>query len=86
MTIFRGSGKSKGKTSWTGEAERQDYQTVVDFLQSGTRATPLGTLTEQHDSGTGTPAGTKNVYDETGTEIDPPRLPPLSRFILAVSP
>ncbi|GJJ68806.1 hypothetical protein EMPS_01152 [Entomortierella parvispora] len=79
---FRGSGKSKGKTSWTGEAERQDYQTVVDFLQSGTRATPLGASTERHDSGTGTPASTK-VYDETGEEIDPPRLPSMSRFILA---
>ncbi|KAG0046414.1 hypothetical protein BGZ83_008427 [Gryganskiella cystojenkinii] len=70
---FRGCGKSKGKTSWTGEAERQDYQTAVDFLQSGTPAYPFST-----------PAPwSGKVYDETGAEIDRPRLPPISRFILS---
>ncbi|KAI8386980.1 Alpha/Beta hydrolase protein [Blakeslea trispora] len=28
---FRGCGKSKGKTSWTGMPERQDYQAVIDY-------------------------------------------------------
>ncbi|KAG0283787.1 hypothetical protein BGZ96_011838 [Linnemannia gamsii] len=86
---FRGCGKSKGKTSWLGEAEREDYQTVVDFLQSGSRT---GTSTshlnnpaeaERRDSGTGSPASNRAVFDETGREIDPPRIPFLSRFILS---
>ncbi|KAF9901988.1 hypothetical protein EC991_005425 [Linnemannia zychae] len=86
---FRGCGKSKGKTSWFGEAEREDYQTVVDFLQSrsrtGSSASHLSTSTtnERHDSGTGSPASNRAVFDETGREIDPPRLPFLSRFILS---
>ncbi|KAI9807926.1 MAG: hypothetical protein M1825_005232 [Sarcosagium campestre] len=29
---FRGAGRSKGKTSWTGSAERADYMSVVCFL------------------------------------------------------
>ncbi|KAI9257401.1 hypothetical protein BY458DRAFT_412006, partial [Sporodiniella umbellata] len=29
---FRGSGRSKGRTSWTGMPEREDYQAVMDFL------------------------------------------------------
>ncbi|KAG0189174.1 hypothetical protein DFQ28_003753 [Apophysomyces sp. BC1034] len=29
---FRGCGRSEGKTSWTGMSEREDYQTVVDYL------------------------------------------------------
>ncbi|KAF9095561.1 hypothetical protein BGX23_000333 [Mortierella sp. AD031] len=83
---FRGCGKSKGKTSWFGEAEREDYQTIVDFLQSGSRtgsSTSHLNSPEQHDSGTRTPASNRAVYDETGREIDPPRLPFLSRFILS---
>lgn len=27
---FRGCGKSKGRTSWTGMPEREDYMAVVD--------------------------------------------------------
>ncbi|KAG0068962.1 hypothetical protein BGZ90_000378 [Linnemannia elongata] len=84
---FRGCGKSKGKTSWFGEAEREDYQTVVDFLQSGSRTgtstSHLNNILEQRDSGTGSPASNRAVFDETGREIDPPRLPFLSRFILS---
>ncbi|KAG0062787.1 hypothetical protein BGZ89_010394 [Linnemannia elongata] len=84
---FRGCGKSKGKTSWFGEAEREDYQTVVDFLQSGSRTgtstSHLNNIPEQRDSGTGSPASNRAVFDETGREIDPPRLPFLSRFILS---
>ncbi|KAF9339372.1 hypothetical protein BGZ91_006137 [Linnemannia elongata] len=84
---FRGCGKSKGKTSWFGEAEREDYQTVVDFLQSGsstgTSTSHLNNILEQRDSGTGSPASNRAVFDETGREIDPPRLPFLSRFILS---
>ncbi|KAK3843685.1 MAG: hypothetical protein J3R72DRAFT_107561 [Linnemannia gamsii] len=85
---FRGCGKSKGKTSWFGEAEREDYQTVVDFLQSGSRTGSSTShlnspTTDRHDSGTGSPASNRAVFDETGNEIDPPRLPFLSRFILS---
>lgn len=29
---FRGCGKSQGKTSWTGQAERDDYMSLVDYL------------------------------------------------------
>lgn len=29
---FRGCGKSKGKTSWTGMAERDDYISVMEYL------------------------------------------------------
>ena len=29
---FRGCSKSKGKTSWTGMPEREDYISVVDYL------------------------------------------------------
>ncbi|KAI8992293.1 Alpha/Beta hydrolase protein [Pilobolus umbonatus] len=29
---FRGSGQSKGKTSWTGMPEREDYLSVIDYL------------------------------------------------------
>lgn len=86
---YRGCGKSKGKTSWFGEAEREDYQTVVDFLQSGSRTgtstSHLNNIPEQRDSGTGSPASNRAVFDETGREIDPPRLPFLSRFILSVT-
>ncbi|CEP11457.1 hypothetical protein [Parasitella parasitica] len=28
---FRGCGKSKGRTSWTGMPEREDYMSVVDY-------------------------------------------------------
>ncbi|KAG0372099.1 hypothetical protein BGX24_000740 [Mortierella sp. AD032] len=85
---FRGCGKSKGKTSWFGEAEREDYQTIVDFLQSGSRTGSSTShlnspTTDRHDSGTGSPASNRAVFDETGNEIDPPRLPFLSRFILS---
>ncbi|KAG9072555.1 hypothetical protein KI688_000326 [Linnemannia hyalina] len=84
---FRGCGKSKGRTSWFGEAEREDYQTVVDFLQSGSRTgtstSHLSNNPEQRDSGTGSPASNRAVFDETGREIDSPRLPFLSRFILS---
>ncbi|KAI7868712.1 Alpha/Beta hydrolase protein [Spinellus fusiger] len=31
---FRGSGRSEGRTSWTGMAEREDYDSVVDYLLS----------------------------------------------------
>ncbi|KAF9151258.1 hypothetical protein BG015_006894 [Linnemannia schmuckeri] len=84
---FRGCGKSKGSTSWFGEAEREDYQTVVDFLQSGSRTgtstSHLNNSPERRDSGSGSPASSRAVFDETGREIDPPRLPFLSRFILS---
>ncbi|KAF0352005.1 alpha/beta-hydrolase [Gigaspora margarita] len=29
---FRGSGKSKGRTSWSGEPECEDYKTMLEFL------------------------------------------------------
>lgn len=29
---FRGSGKSKGRTSWTGEPENDDFKTMLNFL------------------------------------------------------
>lgn len=29
---FRGCGKSQGKTSWTGQGEREDYMSVVEYL------------------------------------------------------
>ncbi|CAB4378601.1 unnamed protein product [Rhizophagus irregularis] len=29
---FRGSGKSKGRTSWTGEPENNDFRTMLNFL------------------------------------------------------
>jgi alpha/beta superfamily hydrolase len=32
---FRGCGKSKGKTSWTGLPEREDYISVMDYLLKG---------------------------------------------------
>ncbi|KAG0298130.1 hypothetical protein BGZ98_000320 [Dissophora globulifera] len=84
---FRGCGKSKGKTSWTGEAEREDYQTVVDFLQSGSHAgsSHLENMDGLRDSGTSTPAPvwSGKVFDEMGQEIAVPRLPFMSRFILS---
>ncbi|KAG0017107.1 hypothetical protein BGZ82_000843 [Podila clonocystis] len=73
---FRGCGKSKGRTSWFGEAEREDYQTVIDFLQSG------GSPSSVHAS-QDVPRQSPKVYDESGNEITPPRLPFLSRFILS---
>ncbi|KAF9273418.1 hypothetical protein BGZ68_001526 [Mortierella alpina] len=81
---FRGCGKSKGRTSWFGEAERDDYQTIVDFLQSGSRSgsaqidSSLGQGSENKGS-----TGRMKVYDETGREIEAPRIPSLSRFILS---
>lgn len=30
--FFRGCGRSKGRTSWTGMPERGDYQAVIDHL------------------------------------------------------
>ncbi|KAG0003953.1 hypothetical protein BGZ80_004984 [Entomortierella chlamydospora] len=76
---FRGCGKSKGRTSWFGEAEREDYQTIVDFLQSGSR------LGGSHFERGDTPSvWSGKVYDETGQEIESPRIPSLSRFILIV--
>ncbi|KAI1317949.1 hypothetical protein EDD11_007471 [Mortierella claussenii] len=81
-----GCGKSKGKTSWFGEAERDDYQTIVDFLQSGSHPgrNHLESA-EQNDSakGTSTAAWSGKIYDETGSQIDSPRLPFISRFILS---
>ncbi|KAG0024825.1 hypothetical protein BGZ81_007584 [Podila clonocystis] len=73
---FRGCGKSKGRTSWFGEAEREDYQTIIDFLQSG------GSPSSVHD-GQDVPRQAPKVYNESGNEITPPRLPFLSRFILS---
>ncbi|KAG9306316.1 hypothetical protein G9A89_018199 [Geosiphon pyriformis] len=32
---FRGSGRSKGSTSWTGEPENGDYSTMLEFLAHG---------------------------------------------------
>ncbi|KAF9952704.1 hypothetical protein BGZ72_005992 [Mortierella alpina] len=80
---FRGCGKSKGRTSWFGEAERDDYQTIVDFLQGGSLSgsTQLDNAI-QHTENKGSAARMK-VYDETGREIEPPRIPSLSRFILS---
>ncbi|KAF9182720.1 hypothetical protein BGZ51_004486 [Haplosporangium sp. Z 767] len=82
---FRGCGKSKGKTSWFGEAERDDYQTIIDFLQSGSHlgSSRLENAQQKPLSSTGTSPWNGKVYDETGREIDPPRLPFLSRFILS---
>ncbi|KAI8602115.1 hypothetical protein EDD21DRAFT_372744 [Dissophora ornata] len=85
---FRGCGKSKGKTSWTGEAEREDYQTIIDFLQSGSHSGSSQLKnTDQHDrdSGSSTPGFGWNgkIYNELGREIDAPRLPFMSRFILS---
>jgi alpha/beta superfamily hydrolase len=37
---FRGCGKSKGKTSWTGMSERDDYITVMDYLLSSNEKYP----------------------------------------------
>lgn len=74
-----GCGKSKGRTSWFGEAEREDYQTVIDFLQSG------GNPSSSFHSSEDVPRQAPKVYDESGNEITPPRLPFLSRFILSVS-
>ncbi|KAG0086663.1 hypothetical protein BGZ92_007977 [Podila epicladia] len=74
---FRGCGKSKGRTSWFGEAEREDYQTVIDFLQSG------GSLPSSVHAGADVPRQASKVYDESGNEITPPRLPFLSRFVLS---
>ncbi|KAF9581973.1 hypothetical protein BGW38_000825 [Lunasporangiospora selenospora] len=85
---FRGCGKSKGRTSWTGEAEREDYQTVIDFLQSGSRS---GTFQRKDGEEVGAagpqkkssqPTWNRKVFDEMGHEIDLPRLPFISRFIL----
>ncbi|KAF9928273.1 hypothetical protein BGZ67_007081 [Mortierella alpina] len=77
---FRGCGKSKGRTSWFGEAERDDYQTIVDFLQSGSYS---GSAQLDRGSENRGSAGKMKVYDETGREIEPPRIPSLSRFILS---
>ncbi|KAF9316609.1 hypothetical protein BG006_003505 [Podila minutissima] len=74
---FRGCGKSKGRTSWFGEAEREDYQTVIDFLQSG------GSPPSSFHAGEEVPRQAPRVYDESGNEITPPRLPFLSRFVLS---
>ncbi|KAF9217879.1 hypothetical protein BGZ59_008987 [Podila verticillata] len=74
---FRGCGKSKGRTSWFGEAEREDYQTMIDFLQSG--GSPSSSFYPGEDVHRQAP----KVYDESGNEITPPRLPFLSRFILS---
>ncbi|KAG0240825.1 hypothetical protein BGX31_001622 [Mortierella sp. GBA43] len=70
-------GRSKGRTSWFGEGEREDYQTIVEFLQSGSH--PRG---ERVTGGSKTSGWSGKIYDETGREIDPPRLPFLSRFVL----
>ncbi|KAG0355097.1 hypothetical protein BC939DRAFT_473217 [Gamsiella multidivaricata] len=83
---FRGCGRSKGKTSWFAEAERDDYQTVVDFLQSGSyaRNSHLGKTEDRDASGTNASAAWNGkVFDETGRQVDTPRLPFLSRFILS---
>lgn len=32
---FRGCGKSKGRTSWTAMAEREDYMSIVDYALEG---------------------------------------------------
>ncbi|KAF9198121.1 hypothetical protein BGZ49_001168 [Haplosporangium sp. Z 27] len=77
---FRGCGKSKGRTSWFGEGEREDYQTIIDVLQSGSH--PGSSHLESQGSGAGTPSWSGKAYDETGREIDLPRIPFLSRFIL----
>ncbi|KAG0335025.1 hypothetical protein BG004_000170 [Podila humilis] len=81
---FRGCGKSKGRTSWFGEAEREDYQTVIDFLQSG--GSPVASSTSVLSGGaesSGSGSSRIKVFDESGNEIPPPRLPFLSRFILS---
>ncbi|ORZ28685.1 hypothetical protein BCR41DRAFT_343894 [Lobosporangium transversale] len=75
---FRGCGRSKGRTSWFGGAERDDYQTIVDFLQSGSHSRASPHLGHQ-DSDIG---WSGKVYDDTGRQIDSPRLPFFSRFIL----
>ena len=31
---FRGSGKSRGRTSWTGEPENDDFKTMLNFLKN----------------------------------------------------
>ncbi|KAF9344966.1 hypothetical protein BGX26_003700 [Mortierella sp. AD094] len=82
---FRGCGKSKGRTSWFGEAEREDYQTIVDVLQSGSHPGSSHLKSgNRRDSGTNaTSVWSGKVYDETGQEIELPRIPFLSRFILS---
>ncbi|KAF9976392.1 hypothetical protein BGZ73_008670 [Actinomortierella ambigua] len=94
---FRGCGKSGGRTSWTGEAEREDYQTVIDFLQSN--ATTLSqvspseapssiaskddaSITASSQSSQPTFKRILSVLDEHGRTIDRPRLPYISRYIL----
>ncbi|KAF9435483.1 hypothetical protein BGZ76_006225 [Entomortierella beljakovae] len=81
---FRGCGKSKGRTSWFGEAERGDYQTIVDLLQSGPHPGSTNLENgERRDSGISSPTTwSGKAYDETGSEINLPRIPFLSRFIL----
>lgn len=38
----RGVGKSTGRASWTGEAERKDYQAIVDWVIANHRTLALG--------------------------------------------
>ncbi|KAF9109257.1 hypothetical protein BGX27_007798 [Mortierella sp. AM989] len=81
---FRGCGKSKGRTSWFGEAEREDYQTIIDVLQSGshTGSSHLQSRGPRDPGASTSPVWSGKAYDETGREIDLPRIPFLSRFIL----
>ncbi|KAG0270057.1 hypothetical protein DFQ27_000714 [Actinomortierella ambigua] len=91
---FRGCGKSGGRTTWTGEAEREDYQTVIDFLQSSAQpasaiSSPVeGTSPDGYKNDASTSANKPSfkridsVLNEHGSTVDRPRLPFISRFIL----